>query len=80
MSFHVKPAGAGGELLADLDAARRRCEVNQQIADWAIELQGRLRRAEASLLHDDCRRHHRALATEVERLRLCIRLARERKP
>jgi hypothetical protein len=85
MSAHVKigaagAAGIGGQnLVAELDAARERCVVNQQIADWAIELRARLLRAEEHLLHDDCRRHHATLATEIERLRLCIRLARERK-
>jgi hypothetical protein len=68
------------QLLNELAAAEHRCEVNAQIAEWCIELQARLWRAEAHLLHDDCRRHHATLAAEIERLRLCIKLARERRP
>ena len=64
-------------LLAGLDTARDRVAVDQQIADWCLELQARLQRAEEHLLHDDCRRHHRSLASEIERLKLCISLAKK---
>jgi hypothetical protein len=82
MTAHVKQPTATEQqnLLAQLNAARERCEVNRQIAEWCIELQARLWRAEAHLLHDDCRRHHADLAPEVERFKLCVQLAKKAKP
>jgi hypothetical protein len=78
MTAHAKVTGAlPAGLLDDLAAARERCEVNAQLAQWVFELQGRVWHAEAHLLHDDCRRHHATLATEVERLKLCIALAKK---
>ena len=72
-----KPSAPPEHLVKELASARERCEENRQIAEWIIELQARLWRAEAHLLHDDCRRHHATLAAEVERLKLCILLARK---
>ena len=79
MTAHAKIAAEQEDLLGDVAAARARCEVNQQIGVWCLELQARLRRAEEHLLHPNCRAHHAALTAEIERLRLCIRLARERR-
>ena len=41
--------------------------VDRQLGEWCFELQARLRRAEAFLLHPDCQRHHAILAAEIER-------------
>src|SRR6476469_3306129 len=70
-------ANSKNQLLASLDDARKRCEANQQIAEWLIELQARVWRAEAHLLHDNCRAQHATLDREIERLRLCISLAKK---
>jgi hypothetical protein len=61
----------------ELDAARERLEADRQIADWCLELRSRLERAEAFLLHPDCRSHHATLASEIERFKLCISLAKK---
>ena len=79
MTAHAKIAAEQQDLLTQLADARERCKVNEQISVWCLELQARLRRAEKHLLHPNCRTHHAALATEIERLRLCIRLARKRR-
>jgi hypothetical protein len=74
----VKPnSKSNQELLAEFDEHRDRCEVNAQIAAWIFELQGRLWNAQSHLLNDDCRRHHATLASEIERLKLCISLAKK---
>ena len=67
-------------LVAKLAAARDRVEANRQIAEWCIALQARLWAAEAHLLHDNCRATLADLAIEIERFKLCCRLARDGKP
>jgi hypothetical protein len=67
------------KLLANWQEAKDRCEVNQQLTDWIIDFTARRKRAVAFLYHD-CSVDHRDLQAEWERFKLCIRLARERRP
>ena len=69
---------SGQDLLAELADARARLHVDRQLGEWCFELQARLRRAKATPLHPDCRRHHAILAAEIERFKLCVQLAKAR--
>ena len=62
-------------LLRAYAAARERCEVNRQLAEWIIDLQARLGQALDDFENHDCRLSRPGLEAEVERLRLCIMLA-----
>ena len=68
------------KLLANWQAAKERCEVNRQLTDWIIDFTARRKRAEVAFLYHDCSVDHRDLQAEWERFKLCIRLARERRP
>ena len=68
------------KLLAKWQAAKDRCEVNAQLAAWIIDLTARLKRAEINFVYRDCSVRHDDFAIEIERLRLCIQLARNCRP
>ena len=68
------------KLLADWQAAKDRCEINRQLTDWIIDFTARRKRAEIAFLYHDCSVDHRDHQAEWERFKLCIRLARERRP
>ena len=68
------------KLLANWQAAKDRCEINRQLTDWIIDFTARRKRAEVAFLYHDCSVDHRDLQAEWERFKLCIRLARERRP
>ena len=68
------------KLLAKWQAAKDRCEVNRQLTDWIIDFTARRKRAEVAFLYHDCSVDHRDLQAEWERFKLCMRLARERRP
>ena len=68
------------KLFADWQAAKERCEINRVLTDWIIYFTARLKRAEIAFLYHDCSVDHRDLQAEWERFKLCIRLARERRP
>ena len=68
------------KLLANWQAAKERCEVNRQLTDWIIDFTARRKRAEVAFLYHDCSVDHRDLQAEWERFKLCIRLAKERRP
>ena len=67
------------KLLADWQAAKERCEINQQLIDWIIDFTARRKRAEIAFLYHDCSVDHRGHQAEWERFKLCFRLARERR-
>ena len=67
-------------LLGKLDRARDRVDANRTIIGWIIDLTARLKRAQIDFLYRDCHADHHDLKAEVERLRLCIRLAKDGRP
>jgi hypothetical protein len=74
MTAHLRPETQ--DLLRAYSTARERCEVNRQIAEWIIDLQARLERAQTPFWQTDYSvESPDELKAEVERLRLYIMLA-----
>lgn len=69
----AQPIGhAARRVVEKLGAARERCEVNRQIGEWIDDLRSRITYCSPADFDD--------LKVELERARLCIELAKERKP
>ena len=68
------------KLLVNWQAETDGCEINRQLTDWIIDFTARRKRAEIAFLYHDCSVDYRDLQAEWERFKLCIRLARERRP
>ena len=73
MTMHAMPSDR--DLLAKLIATRHRCEVNDQILRWIIDLRSRIADRWHVFESRDCNIKADDLVLEVERLRLAIMLA-----
>jgi hypothetical protein len=77
--------GPHGDLLAEFERAKRRCEVNDQLCRWMLDLTARIKTAQSDFMNHDCSSDScgvklRALEREWSRFKLARALAKERQP
>lgn len=80
MTVHVKqPAEAKQQdVVAELDRARRRIDVDRQLAEWCIDLTARLKCAQGAVMdYHEGTATVRDLQTEFERFKLAVWLAKK---